>query len=336
MRYIEGRIPGDIMNRLSLGKSQYYRDLSVVLDALVDTLWEELQEHRSIVKSNGDTTTREELITLQTERLRDQASWESLNIANFLRELEPLVEPLARATDTTILIVQPQTEVRIFADRVMLRQAVLNIIPYVALLTSEGEITISDFAGDGNSGIHITVSGEDILTPDAVSVDTTQEGIAIARHLIEAMQGHLEIQESCRGMWIARLAWPVSPPNQLLVVDDNEGLIDLFERYLVGHHWQVIGALNANQAREIIAENQPTVIALDVMMPEEDGWDLLLSLKAEQATQNIPVIVCSVLGSTKLAEELGAVATLPKPVSQRALINALAPWRRNATQESVQ
>jgi CheY-like chemotaxis protein len=65
---------------------------------------------------------------------------------------------------------------------------------------------------------------------------------------------------------------------------------------------------------------------LDVMMPQVDGWELLAAIKSNPATRDIPVIVCSVLKSPALALKLGAAAYLPKPVSQQALIEALARW----------
>ncbi len=63
-------------------------------------------------------------------------------------------------------------------------------------------------------------------------------------------------------------------------------------------------------------------------MPQEDGWDLLISLKADPTTRDIPVIVCSALHEPSIALTLGAAAFLPKPVTERSLVQALAPWSR--------
>jgi CheY-like chemotaxis protein len=77
-----------------------------------------------------------------------------------------------------------------------------------------------------------------------------------------------------------------------------------------------------------VAEIRPTVIILDVLLPQEDGWELLMSLRADDRTRDIPVIVCSVLREPQLARSLGASAHLPKPVTQGALLEALTPWLR--------
>jgi CheY-like chemotaxis protein len=63
-----------------------------------------------------------------------------------------------------------------------------------------------------------------------------------------------------------------------------------------------------------------------VLMPREDGWEFLLSLRSHHETSAIPIIVCSVLGGSQLALSLGAAAYLPKPVSEQALLHTLAAW----------
>jgi Amt family ammonium transporter len=61
-------------------------------------------------------------------------------------------------------------------------------------------------------------------------------------------------------------------------------------------------------------------------MPDEDGWEILMRLKSDPKSEDIPVIICSVLNEPQLGRALGAVDYLTKPVSQQALLQALAPW----------
>ena len=113
----------------------------------------------------------------------------------------------------------------------------------------------------------------------------------------------------------------------MLVLDNDADFIGLIARYLADHNWRVVGAQEVKQAHALALELHPTVIMLDVMIPGEDGWDLLLALKSRPETRQIPVIVCSVLYEPRVARTLGAVAYLPKPVSQTALLESLAPWQ---------
>jgi Amt family ammonium transporter len=150
--------------------------------------------------------------------------------------------------------------------------------------------------------------------------------MAISEQLLQATQGSMVVMNDHPDLWEARLVWPVRPTRILLVVDDNDGYASLFHRYLVGHRWRVVGASTVAEARRVLAEVTPTVIALDVMMPKEDGWGFLLELKSDPGTRDVPVIVCSVLNEPTLARALGAAAYITKPVNQQSLIDALAPW----------
>ena len=76
---------------------------------------------------------------------------------------------------------------------------------------------------------------------------------------------------------------------------------------------------NTRLAREVL----PAAITLDIMMPNQDGWEILQALKSDPATRSIPVIICSVLEDPELAHSLGAAAYLQKPISQAALLDVL-------------
>jgi len=60
------------------------------------------------------------------------------------------------------------------------------------------------------------------------------------------------------------------------------------------------------------------------MMRDTDGWTVLQRLKAEPRTQDIPVLVCSVIDEPELARTLGAAGLLKKPVSREQLLDAVA------------
>jgi len=91
-----------------------------------------------------------------------------------------------------------------------------------------------------------------------------------------------------------------------------------------------VGAANLAEARALIAETRPAAIILDVLMPEADGWDLMVALKADPSTRDIPIIICSVLHEPEIALSLGAAAYLPKPVTEQSLVEALRPFRQGA------
>ena len=312
------------MSQLALGRSQYFRDQARVLEALTDALWDRWQKasREAAPPIDVSSTTREELIHSETERLRAHATWETVDAAELLDDLRSVVDLVARAKRVSVRFTPLSHLTILNADRVMLRQAILNTITYALDFARGGCVEIGGFAEGDEMGIRVTARG---------SVTSTQRqgvGLDISRQLMAAMGGRLHLETKSRTDWEARLVWPAAVPRVLLVVDDNEGFIDLFRRYLAGHNWQVIGATNSAEARQIIAETRPTVIALDVMMPKEDGWEFLMALKASDETRDIPVIVCSVLNEPQLALTLGATTYLAKPVTQQTLLRALRPWNR--------
>lgn len=331
LRYIEGLSPNEAMERLALGKSQYFRDQARVLDALTDMLWEQWQKTCAVAPPaviEAGNAAQDDLIRAEIERLCTQATWEAVDIAEVLDDLRAVVEPLAQTKGATIHFAPMQRFTVLHADRVLLRQAVLNAITHALEFARQGQVEVNGFTGGSEAGIRVAAYGN-ALTPMSAAAQDGDTGLEICRQLMAAMHGALHLATTEHGTWETCLTWPVIEPCTLLVVDDNTAFIDLFRRYLAGHNWRVIGAAGSTEARQVIAETRPTVIALDVMMPKEDGWEFLMALKADAATRDIPVIVCSVLNEPQLALTLGAAAYLAKPVAQQTLLRTLVPWSRS-------
>jgi CheY-like chemotaxis protein len=116
---------------------------------------------------------------------------------------------------------------------------------------------------------------------------------------------------------------PANPPPTILVVDDNFDMLELYTRHLVAHKYRVITAPSADQALGLAIRWQPDVIIIDLMMPGQDGWDLLQSLLSQAGTQTIPIVVCSVLKQKELALSLGASGFLEKPVTEHTLVSTV-------------
>ncbi len=147
----------------------------------------------------------------------------------------------------------------------------------------------------------------------------------MAQALVEAQGGYLEVYDS-EGKWRARVSLPTSGRATILVIDDNADIVALFQRYLGGHEVSVVGATDGEEALRLAVELQPQAITLDVMMPNQDGWEILHRLKSSPDTQHIPVIVCSVLDEPQLALAMDASDTITKPVSQVGLLAVLQRW----------
>jgi len=106
----------------------------------------------------------------------------------------------------------------------------------------------------------------------------------------------------------------------LLVVDDDERLRALLQRYLGSNGYRVTAASGAGEARHLMKSMAFDLLILDVMMPGESGLDLTRSVRAGS---QIPILMLTARGdpSDRIAGlELGADDYLPKPFEPRELL----------------
>lgn len=102
----------------------------------------------------------------------------------------------------------------------------------------------------------------------------------------------------------------------ILIVDDNPTNLKVLSRALMDEGFELAIATNGIEALEQIAEEQPELILLDVMMPEMDGFETCRRLKANPVTEDIPVIFMTALSDTVDKVKglaIGAVDYISKP-----------------------
>jgi CheY-like chemotaxis protein len=139
--------------------------------------------------------------------------------------------------------------------------------------------------------------------------------------ILDVQNGWLE-QSSDENRLVVRVAL-LNVNRKLLVVEDNPDIVHLYQRYLVGTPYYLAHQAGGLDLFERIAEVQPDVIVLDIMLPDVDGWDLLTRLLEDPETRSIPVIVSSVVSDPDLAMALGAAVCLSKPVQRPEFLRAL-------------
>ncbi|WP_299935412.1 PleD family two-component system response regulator [uncultured Nitratireductor sp.] len=110
---------------------------------------------------------------------------------------------------------------------------------------------------------------------------------------------------------------------RILVVDDVPSNVKLLESRLLAEYFEVVCAHSGAEALKICADGKVDVVLLDVMMPELDGFEVCRRLKADPATQHIPVIMVTSLEETAdriRGLEAGADDFLSKPVNDLQLV----------------
>jgi CheY-like chemotaxis protein len=109
----------------------------------------------------------------------------------------------------------------------------------------------------------------------------------------------------------------------VLVIDDDQVVRELMERFLVKEGFAVITAANGVEGLRRAREARPAAITLDVLMPDLDGWAVLAALKSDPSLAGIPVILVSVVDEQSRGYSLGAAEYLVKPVDRDRLNEAL-------------
>jgi len=108
----------------------------------------------------------------------------------------------------------------------------------------------------------------------------------------------------------------------VLAIDDNPESICIIRKYL-GEEYRVVGLISGEKAVEKAKEVNPLAITLDILMPRKDGWEVLRELKDAPETQDIPVIILSIVDDKRMGFSLGATEYIVKPVGNQALLRKL-------------
>ena len=111
---------------------------------------------------------------------------------------------------------------------------------------------------------------------------------------------------------------------RVLVVDDIPRNVKLLEAKLTAEYFEVLCAESGQRALEVVREQRPDIVLLDVMMPGMDGFEVCRRIKSEPQTMHIPVIMVTALDQIHdrvEGLEAGADDFLTKPVNDIALFS---------------
>ena len=78
--------------------------------------------------------------------------------------------------------------------------------------------------------------------------------------------------------------------SKILLVEDNETNRDMLSRRLIRKGYEVVMAVDGEQAVQMAAAENPDIILMDMSLPVIDGWEATRRVKARETTRTIPVI----------------------------------------------
>lgn len=113
---------------------------------------------------------------------------------------------------------------------------------------------------------------------------------------------------------------------KIVLVEDNEDNRDMLSRRLTRKGYDVLIAVNGEEAVELVQREQPALILMDISLPVMDGFEATRRLKSLDATKNIPIIALTahaMSGDREKAMEAGCDDYDVKPVELTRLLSKI-------------
>ena len=114
--------------------------------------------------------------------------------------------------------------------------------------------------------------------------------------------------------------------SKILLVEDNEMNRDMLSRRLERKGFEVVIAVDGRAGVELASSSNPDLILMDLSLPVMDGWEATRCIKADPATQKIPVIALTahaMAGDEQKALEAGCDDYDTKPIDLKCLLDKI-------------
>lgn len=113
---------------------------------------------------------------------------------------------------------------------------------------------------------------------------------------------------------------------KILVVDDEEHIVMILKDSLEFSGFQVLTAYNGVEALDVISQEPPDLVILDIGMPKLDGWEVCRRLKSGETTSHIPIIILTAYAQKSDQQKgllLGADRFVTKPCDLTYLVEEI-------------
>ncbi len=294
---------------LGLSDRQAYRDLRRGQESVAVALW----DNRLPPTVQPDAPNHE--FSLESEVARLKLSFSPVDIVAIFQQACHAVDRLAQQQSVGVVVRASTAPLVVSTDPAIAHQIIVSTLSFAIQQMQGGTLSASYEAEGGTMALMLQYRAKDAAEPVAIS-DTAITKLAQRLHWKITYD---DSQEQDRQI-VLHMA---SRNATLLVIDDNEGWIELIERYLEGFDCRVVAVSGSQNTLHKVQELNPNAIILDVMMPEQDGWELLQRLRNQPKTRAVPIIVCTVFDDAQLAYSLGASGFVLKPANREKILEAL-------------
>ena len=267
--------------------------------------------------------------------------------------LRGMLRPLLANSSLSLVFEEPDNLPPIFSDESKLSQILRNFISNALKYTERGEVRVAARLTPSHDEIEFSVADTGIGIPEKdlarvfdefVQIENplqrrvkgTGLGLPLSKRLAALLGGTVAVTSelgvgstfSVRIPLIYRSGLSTPSPIQpgrvgVLVVEDSDEDLLLYERALTGTRFQLVGARSVAAATTAMDALRPAAIILDIRLQNMDSWEFLARLKRDDRTAAIPVMVVSAFDDRQKATALGANACAVKPIDKQWILNTL-------------
>jgi len=309
LHYVDKVTIREAANELGISPRQADRGLRQGEQGVAEVLW---GRRATLAPPQPDAA---ETSSLHAEMALLSVHPQPVDLTALIERCEKAVRPLAVQRGLRLQVKTPSEHVTVPTDPLLAEQVLLTV-----LSRALGQTDLAD------PHLSLEVTAERVSVALRYCADPGAEPVLIVDRVVselaERLRWTLAERDRPDGTHLVAIQMAACGP-LVLVIDDNEGLVSLLQRYLTDQTCRVVSATSGEEGLRLAHELRPAAIVLDIMMPVMHGWDVLQRLRANRQTADIPVIICSVINNPDLAQALGASLFLPKPIRQEEILAAL-------------
>jgi signal transduction histidine kinase/ActR/RegA family two-component response regulator len=276
------------------------------------------------------------------------------DVTTLFSTLRGMLRPLL-LNETVALIFEEHGDIPLLTtDESKVSQILRNFISNALKFTESGEIRVSAaLTADGtavcfavaDTGIGIAPEDQARIFDEFIQVEHvkgTGLGLPLCKKLATLLGGSITVESTPGEGATFSVMLPLqyqpgeaplpeaeimlAPNPQLpvvLVVENDEATLLLYEKFLQGSGFQLLPARTVRQARDLLRDIRPQAVILDILLPGEDSWPLLAELKGQEESQDIPIVVVTTVEDQRKGLALGADAYYVKPIERPRLLDTL-------------
>jgi PAS domain S-box-containing protein len=298
---------------------------------------------------------------IETDQL--EITTEPVLVSEVLADTIELMQPLSNQAGVQVLFdaSDPDAARFVLADKRRLRQVLLNLLSNAIKYNQRGgQVDVRcDLAGEDQVRLRVTDTGKGIRLEDqhrlftpfdrlgeqSSDVDGTGIGLALTQRLVAIMGGHLDVESEVGVGSSFSVVLPQAPSRKakpgdmaarevatlsgsiLLYIEDNLPNVQLVQSIVRRRpRWTMVHAGQGGHGLELIHNQHPTLILLDLNLPDMNGIDIVHALKSSPDTAAIPLVIVSADASPQQIRRLhdaGAIRYLTKPLGVVEILGLL-------------